>query len=576
MKAADVIIRVLEEEGIEYVFGFPGGSIDEINTALFNSSKVKSIVPKREEGAAYMADGYARVSGKTGVCCSTAGPGAANLITAIATSYVDGIPVCALTGQVPLSLFGKGAYHESGTEKINLVSIFHNITKFSSMLASEERTQYLIEKAIRMARSIPSGPVHLSLPGDVMGKEAPAMSPTNPKFEERLFDRIGVKSAAELLVSAKRPAIIAGWGVVLSRGDKELLALAELLDIPVATSPKAKGIFPETHPLALGIVGFAGSPVSERYIIREDIDVLLAVGLSFNEFTTGGWDERLPPTKNLIHIDIDAEKIGKNYLTEVGVAGDARTVLNELIYAVKREISSADDNKKPVQKLDERRANTRSEVKAIKTELASADKPPERGEALYNPHNLILDIQEFFPKDTVFFAEIGNIMAWTIRYMVIEKPYSFFVSIGFGGMGYATAAAVGAKLAVKDQPVVVMAGDGGFLMTGCEVATAVNYNIPVIWIVFNNAMYGMIYHGRKMFGNVPEGIPSRFKRVDYVKVAEGLGARGIKIEKPEQFTSDLVQDILAQGRPTLLDVWIDEEMVPPIARRIASMEKHFA
>lgn len=574
MNAAEVVVKMLEEKGTKYVFGFPGGSIDEINTALYKSEKIRTIVPKREEGAAYMADGYARVSGKLGVCCSTAGPGAANLITAIATSYVDGIPVCALTGQVPLSVFGKGAYHESGSEGINIVSIFYNITKFSCMLVSEERTQYLIEKAMRMARAIPSGPVHLSLPGDVMGRTAPPLTPTNPKFEERLFDRKGVKSAAELLVSSKKPAIIAGWGVVLSRGAKELLDLAELLDIPVATSPKAKGIFPETHPLSLGVVGFAGSPVTEAYIIQKEIDVLLAVGLSFNEFTTGGWDERLPPTEHLIHVDIDAEKIGKNYLTAVGVAGDARTALNELIYAVRRE-TSPDADKNRLQFLEKRRVKTISEMESLKTAYASAE-PKPTSSSVYNPHNLVLDIQKYFPKETVFFAEIGNIMAWTIRYLIIEEPYSFFVSIGFGGMGYATAASVGAKLAVGDRPVVCMSGDGGFLMTGSEVATAVNYNIPVVWIVFNNAMYGMIYHGRKMFGNVPEGVPSRFKRVDYVKIAEGFGAKGIRIERPEQFTQDLVQEILAEGRPTLLDVRIDPEKVPPIARRITSMEKHFA
>ncbi len=213
-----------------------------------------------------MADGYARVSGKFGVCCATAGPGASNLITGIATSYADGIPVCALTGQVATSVFGKGAIQESGAEGINMTVIFRNFTKYSGMLITEKRTQYMIEKAIRMANTNPTGPVHLNLPTDIMKRDIPLITPAGPSPQGKLFDRKEVENAASILSFAQKPAIIAGWGVALSKGAKELLELAQLLNIPVATSPKAKGIFPESHRLSLGVFGFAGSPVSEKYI----------------------------------------------------------------------------------------------------------------------------------------------------------------------------------------------------------------------------------------------------------------------------------------------------------------------
>jgi acetolactate synthase-1/2/3 large subunit len=571
LNTAELIIEMLAENGVKYLFGVPGGAIEDLNTALFQSEAITPIVTKHEEGAAFMADGYARVSGKLGVCCSTAGPGASNLITGIASACADSIPVLALTGQVATSVFGKGAIQESGAEGINMTSIFRNFTKYSGMLINPQRTQYMVEKAVRLARSGPSGPVHLNLPSDVMKKPAPPTRPCSIKAGSRLFDRIGVKKAAKILLAAKRPAIIAGWGVVLSRGAYELLELAQLFNIPVATSPKAKGVFPESHPLSLGVLGFAGSPVAKGYLIEENVDVLLAVGTSFNEMMTSGWDERLRPTDCLIQIDVDAERIGKNYFVPISLVGDARTVLKEICYAANRELDVQDGER------EMRGGRTVADLKVHRATHSDKEEKPVNREGLYHPRNLVADIQESFPEDTIYFADIGTTMAWAIRNMVIDRPYSFYVSLGFGSMGYAVAAPVGAKLALPDRPLVTMVGDGSFLMNGFEVSTAVNYNIPVVWVIFNNAMLGMVYHGRKLFKKpVPEGIPSRYQQVDFVKVAEGLGARGIRIGKGERITDDLVQDILDAGRPTVLDVWIDEEAVPPIHARIETVDKHFA
>lgn len=571
MNTAELMIDLLGQAGVKYIFGVPGGAIEDLNTAIYhNSQGIQPILCKHEAGAAFMADGFARVSGQMGVCCATAGPGASNLITGLASSYADQIPVLALTGQVATSVFGKGAIQESGAEGVNITNIFRNFTKYSGMLITEKRAQYMLQKAVRLATTGPSGPTHLNLPTDLMKREVPKPQPKRSVFKNdaRLFDDESVKEAARLLVAAKRPVIIAGWGVILSRAANELLELAQLLQVPVATSPKAKGVFPESHPLSLGVLGFAGNPKAKGYIIDGEVDVMLGVGTSFSEMMTSGWDERLRPAQHLIHIDIDVEKIGRNYCASVALVGDARMNLKELSKAI----------------VDERsQRSVRIDVNAMFHRLTDVRPTTPEGEGhfetrdqLYHPQQLIRDIQQSFPEDSIYFADIGTSMAWAIRHMVMDRPYSFYVGLGFGSMGYAVAAPIGAKLALPDRPVIALVGDGSFLMHGCEVATAVDHKIPVVWVVFNNAMLGMVYHGRRLFRTpVPDGLPSRFTRVDYAKVAEGLGAWGIHIDKTTPITKGLAEEILSSRQPVVLDVCIDDEIIPPIHSRIATVDTHF-
>lgn len=559
MNAVEVIVGSLEKHGVEYVFGVPGGAIEPLNNALHKSA-IKVIVAKHEAGAAFMADGYARVSGNIGVCCSTAGPGATNMITGVASSFGDSIPVIALTGQVSTSMFGKGAVQEFSVQSFGIVSIFRQVTKYSDIIINETKAGEMIAKARRVALSGRKGPVHLNLPADIMKRQVGDDCHKRCSVTQVMgFDREAVKEAAQLLLSAKRPVIVAGWGTVLSRADIELRELAELMDIPVATSPKAKGIISESHPLSLGVLGFAGSPVSKEYIIKRDADVMLAVGTSFNEWVTSGWDKRLMPMKSLIHIDIDCNEIGKNYFVNVGIVGDAKTVLRELIYELRRN-----NKRKKV------RSDRRNEVQTIIE--SQTVKSRKLNNMPYHPQRLIMDLSESMPKDTIYFADNGNSMAWAIRFLTMTQPYSFYIGLGFASMGFAAAAAVGGKLAAGGRPVVALVGDGSFLMNGMEVATAVNYNIPVIWVVMNNSMLGMVYHGRKLAG-IPEGIESTYKTVDFVKLAEGYGARGIRITKPGEINLEMMAEIISAGVPTVLDVIIDPEEVPPIHSRIATLEK---
>lgn len=560
MTAAELIIKCLEDHGVEYIFGIPGGALEPLNNALYKS-KIKVIVTKHEEGAAFMADGYARLSGKIGVCCGTAGPGATNLITGIASSYADSIPVLVLTGQVSTSVFGKGAVQEFTSEALSIVDMFRCITKYSDMIINEKKTQEMISKAVKMAQTGRTGPVHLNLPIDIMKREVSETDSKTYIGKSMFFDRDGIKQTARFLLKAKRPVIIAGWGVVLSRADKELLELTEMMDIPVATSQKGKGIFNELHPLSLGVLGFAGSPIAKKYIMENSVDVMLAIGTSFNEWMTSGWDERLLPSVAKIQLDIDPDEIGKNYRVTVGITGDARVVLRELIYELKRQLGE--------EKIIG--GSRQKEIKKLREKFAPTTKGMKSSRMPYKPQRLMKDIMDSLPENAIYFADNGNSMAWAIRYIDNTAPYSFYVGLGFASMGYAVASPVGAKLAEPDRPVITIVGDGAFLMNGMEVATAVNYDIPVIWVIMNNAMHGMVYHGRKL-ASLPEGMPSRFKQVDFVKIAEGLGAKGIRITKPGEINKRLIDDIISAGVPTVLDVIIDPEEVPPIHSRIKTLD----
>ena len=573
LKAAELILRYLEEIGTEYIFGIPGGVLEPLNNALYKSKVIKGIVTKHEQGAAFMADGYARVSRRLGVCCGTAGPGATNMITGIATSYADSIPVLALTGQVSTKFFGKGAFQESTYDGINVVEIFRFFTKHSAMVMNADATGGMVRKALRAAMSGRPGPVHLNLPVDVMEKTVEEDFIPPHKFipTSVCFDRRSVKEAAKLLTSFARPAILVGNGVTISKAGYEVKVLAEMLRIPVATTPKAKGVFPEDHPLSLGVFGVAGTPISEAYLLNKSglgkIDGLLSIGTSFNEWGTHTWDSRLMPTKALIQIDIDHLECGNNYPFTVALVGDAKAVVTELIFEIKRFWEKAGVGVKES-------VNIRSEeFRAFKVNNHRYLEPKKTtsGKSPLLPQRLMKDIQNACPEDAIYFVDIGNNWAWATHYLDIKRPYSFFTGLGFASMGYAAAASIGGKFATPDRPVFAIVGDGGFLMNGVEIATAVNYNKQVIWIILNDSGFGMIYHGRKM-RSIPDAFAPRFRKVDFVKMATALGAQGIKVTKPGGINKKMIDRIIASGKPTVIDVHIDAEEIPPIQSRVATLE----
>jgi acetolactate synthase-1/2/3 large subunit len=553
---AELLLRYLEGEGVEYIFGVPGTALVPLYAAINKQDAITPILSKHEEGAAFMADGYARVSGKIGVCYATSGPGTTNLVTGVANAYMDNIPLLVITGQVATSIYGKGTFQDSTKEGVDSVAMFDPITKFSEMIMSRYKMPETLREAFRIAFSGKKGPVHLSYPKDIMEAEIEdvLLPPRRYRVKSSYFDRKLVIDAAEKLVNAKKPAMLVGSGVIVSDAVMEVLELAEMLNIPVATTAKAKGAFPEDHALSLGVLGFSGSPVAEEYLMG-DVDVLLVVGASLNQLTTFSWDPKLKPSDSLIHVNIDPSEIDKNYMADIGLVGDCRAVLDEISFRILRELQKRDPKEeRPIEDIIKFKDRVGM---VVDTEKMFYESVPIK------PQTLMREIQECLPDDAIVFTDTGNHICWAIHYMQFKKP-NFVSAFGMLTMGYATAAAIGGKLAAPDRPVVAIVGDGCFLMNGMEIATAVNYDIPVVWIVQNNAKLGLV-HELQRFSLGDKTVSTTFKEVNFARVAEGLGAKGYRIERPGEL-SEILPAAIERAVPTVIDVIIDPDEVPPIER----------
>lgn len=558
---AELLLRYLEGEGVEYVFGVPGTSLIPFYDAINHQEYIKPILTKHEEGAAFMADGYARVSRKLGVCYATSGPGATNLVTGVANAYMDNVPLLVITGQVPTSIYGKGTFQDSTKEGIDSVALFDPMTKFSEMIISKYKMPELLREAIRTAFSGKMGPVHLSYPKDIMAEklEEDLVPPKRYRVKSAYFDRKLVINAADKLVHSKKPAMLVGSGVIASGASMEVLELAEMLNIPVATSPKAKGAFPEDHPLSIGVLGFSGSPVAEEYL-KGDIDVFMVVGSSLNQLTTSSWDPNLKPSDYLIHVDIDPSQIDKNYMADIGLIGDCQAVLNEISFRILRELQVHDPKK-------ERPVNNVVEFKEKVGMFLEEEKRYSKAVPI-KPQVLMREIQESLPEDAIIFVDTGSHICWAIHYLQFKQP-NFYSPFGLLSMGYSTAAAIGGKLAAPDKPVVAIVGDGCFQMNGMEVATAVNYDIPVVWIVENNSLLGLVHELQK-FDLGENTVSTTFKEIDCAKIAEGLGAVGYRIERPGEI-GEVLKEAIKSDKPTVIDIKIDQNEVPPIEGFVEGM-----
>ena len=564
-RAAEYLVDALADAGVPYIFGVIGGAVFPLFTATVGR-RAQIVMAKHEAGAAFMADGYARVSGGLGACVGTSGPGATNLITGVASAYADSIPIVVLTGQVATKSFGKGAMQEASAECLDIVDVFKPMTRYSALVFKADRLPDIWQKVLRTAIGGRPGPVHLNLPADVQEHPVPGDGATLPTIHRaKTHDREAIKQAAVHLIRARRPAILAGHGTILSGAADEIRGIAEMLNIPVATTPKGKGSFPEDHRLSLGPFGYSGSPLAQWYLLESGVDVLLAVGTSLSEWGTMGWDRRLQPSETLLHVEIDPYEIGKNYRATVSLLGDAKAVLEELWYELRRQHGhyrptlhrgGSGDLQPPPDR-----------PRYMNAEAIHSDAVPIK------PQRLLRDLQEALPKDTLVFVDGGANRSWAIHYWQTLYPRTFFCATGMASMGFGVAAPIGGKFAAPDRVVVSITGDGGFLMNGMEVSTAVHYNKQVIWVVMNDAGYGMIYHGLRMMKRPDVG--ARFPRVDCAKVAEGLGAQGIHIREPGQINRELMARIIESGRPTVLDVEIDPEEVAPFGSRVATLVEFY-
>jgi acetolactate synthase-1/2/3 large subunit len=544
LSGAKALIKSLENEGVEVIFGIPGGAILPVYDALYGSS-IRHILVRHEQCAAHAADGYARASGRVGVCMATSGPGATNLVTGIATAYMDSSPIVAITGQVARHMIGRDAFQEA-----DIIGITTPITKYSFQIRSAEEVTRVVKEAFYLAAEGRPAPVLIDFPVDVQREEAEMdfdvkISPHLNKVVKEPHP-LQVKRATEILLNAERPVILAGGGVIISNASEELRALAELLMIPVMVTLMGKGAFPEDHPLYIGRIGMHGSAAANKLIV--EADVILAVGTRFSDRSTGRFDT-FARDATLIHVDIDAAEIGKNIRPDIPIVADAKHAL-KAIYEAAKELARKKDNSIWLQR-----------VKEVKESL---EKAGQHSADELSPKNLIREIRKLLPADGIVTTGVGRNQMWASLYFEVYHPRTFITSGGLGTMGFGLPAALGAKVAKPNSIVVDIDGDGSFLMTERELATSIAENIPVIAVILNDGWLGMVkywqdlfYGGRYCATCLKRGIP------DFVKLAEAYGANAARPQSLDEF-SKTFKEAMSSDRTTVIDVWInpDEPVLP--------------
>ena len=554
MTGANALLDSLERQGVKEVFGILGGAILPVYDALCNHPRIRHILARHEQGAAHAADGYARASGRAGVCFATSGPGATNLVTGIANAYMDSSPVIALTGQVPSSgvnttyMIGRDAFQEA-----DIIGITTPITKYNYQIRTPAEIPLTVNSAFYIATTGRPGPVLIDFPKNIQAEVG--QIEFSDKIDIRGYKPPGnphplqIRKASELLAEAERPVILAGGGTITANASDELLTVAELLLAPVATTFMGKGSFPEIHPLSIGNIGMHGNPLANKLLL--EADVMLAVGTRFSDRATGNTDTFCPEAKK-IHVDIDAAEIGKNIEVDIPIVADAKKALSAIYERLIQQAKKKTDSPWV------------SRVKEARQLL----NPLQNGEAKeLKPKPLLQALRKLLPEDTIVTTEVGQNQMWSGLYFKAIKPRTFISSGGLGTMGFGFPAAIGAKTACPSRHVVDIAGDGSFIMTEQELACSVIEDIPVTVIVLNNGVLGMVAQWQRMF------YKSRYMAVklgnypDLVKLAEAYGAQGFRVGSVAEFQK-AVEKALKSKVTTVIDVPISSEenvvpMVPP-------------
>jgi len=552
MNGAKAFIESLKKEGVDTIFGYPGGVLLHIYDEIYESD-LRHILVRHEQAAAHAADGYARATGKTGVCLATSGPGATNLVTGIATAHMDSIPVVAFTGQVTSSLIGNDAFQEA-----NITGITLPITKHNYLVQKAEDIPKSIKEAFYIASTGRPGPVLVDITKDATINELKFSYPE--KVQLRSYkptvkgNILQIKKAAAMIASAKKPVIYAGGGVIASGASSELYKLAELVNAPVTTTLMGMGAFPTEHPLFIGMPGMHGTKYANFSI--QDSDLLIAIGARFDDRVTSKISSFATGAK-IIHIDVDPAEISKNVAADLPIVGDAKTVLKDLIPAVAEKIVSG--------KTDEwikRVALWKKEYPLAYIDDGSTIKP-----------QFVIETLCKTAPNAIITTEVGQHQMWTAHYFKFKRPRQLVSSGGLGTMGYGLPASMGAKVGCPDQIVFDVAGDGSFQMNSQELATLVVNDIPVIAVILNNGYLGMVRQWQELFYDAHYSHTDIIDSVDFVKLAEAYGALGLRVEKKSEL-KDALKTAIKAGRPTVIDVRIDRgENVFPMVPAGASINE---
>lgn len=541
LNGSQILVEALLEQGVDTIFGYPGGAVLNIYDALYkNQDRIRHIITAHEQGAAHAADGYARVTGKTGVVLATSGPGATNLITGIATAFMDSVPVVAITGNVSNNLIGLDSFQE-----VYIAGITMPITKHNFVVRKVEDLADTIRLAFKIAKSGRPGPVLVDITKDVTSaeceyeKKAPVEADPVPVGKDEEIAKV-----AELINNAKKPAILFGGGVQTSGAQDELTALMHKAEIPGCHTLMAAGVLDCKDPLNLGLVGMHGSMSAGR--MCADSDVLIAIGTRFSDRVATD-KNRFATKAAIIHIDIDAAEINKNIPCNMSVVGDVKDVINKLLPLIKE--------------------TNHKEWMAQIEKWRSTDYKPKDIPGVLRPHQIIGCVADNITDDDIVTTDVGQHQMWAAQYARRTKPRHFVTSGGLGTMGFGYGASIGAQVAKPDRKVVMITGDGSFHMNLNELCTAVTYNLPIVTVVVNNHVLGMVRQWQTQFYGKRYSCTTLDRKTDYVKLAEAFGALGFRATTLEEL-DEALKKALASGRPCVIDAVIDRDekvlpMIPP-------------
>ncbi|WP_277236870.1 biosynthetic-type acetolactate synthase large subunit [Merdimonas faecis] len=548
LTGAEIVIECLKEQGVDTVFGYPGGSILNVYDELYkHQDEIRHILTSHEQGASHAADGYARATGKVGVCLATSGPGATNLVTGIATAYMDSIPIVAITCNVGVSLLGKDSFQE-----VDITGITQPITKHNFIVKDVEQLADTIRKAFVIAKKDRPGPVLVDIPKDVTSNKAEYQrQEIQPVYSGKDICEEDIETAIKLIKESEKPYIFVGGGAVLSGASEELYTFVKKVDAPVTDSLMGKGAFPGTDPLYTGMLGMHGTKTS-NYGVSE-CDLLIVVGARFSDRVTGN-AKKFAKNAKILQFDIDVAEMNKNVLITEGVVGDIKEILKIL--------------------------NSRLDQQEHKSWIQRISEYKEKYPLTYHPELLtgpyvVEEIYRQTKGDALIVTEVGQHQMWAAQYYKYTKPRTLLTSGGLGTMGYGLGAALGAKTGRPEKTVVNIAGDGCFRMNMNEIATAARYQIPVIQVVVNNHVLGMVRQWQNLFYGGRYSATVLNDSVDFVKLAEAMGAAGIRVSTREEFKEAFAKALSMNG-PVVIDCQIDsDDKVWPMVAPGAAISEAF-
>ncbi len=548
LTGAEILIKCLEKEGVEVIFGYPGGATLEIHDVLEDSSQIRHVLVRHEQGAAHAASGYARASGKVGVCLATSGPGATNLVTGIATAYMDSIPLIVLTAQVSTGMIGTDAFQE-----VDITGITDPISKHNYLLKDIKELPNVVRKAFYIAASGRPGPVVLDLPRDIMmGRmeykpkdEAPVELRS---YKPKIMGHAGqIKQISEILQKAKKPLICAGGGVISSNASNELIEMAETLQIPVVNTLTGIGSIPLSHPLALGMLGTYG--LARANLAVQACDLFIAMGMRFTDRVTGNVS-KFAPKASIIHIDIDTAEIGKNVRADIPLVGDVKVVLNQLNNRLQKK-----NNPEWLAEIELIRQRC-SLMKEMNYEC--------EGDGCISPRDVLQLMNEHLPQQTIMTTDVGQHQIWAAQMYRAHKPRSFISSGGLGTMGYGIPAAVGAQVACPECTVVAVTGDGSFQMGMGELGTAMENELPLKILLLNNQTLGMVKQLQDHYCGGKHAAVHFGKNPNFQYLAMAFGALSLRVTRIEELEEKIKEFIAHKGMAVLEVITSSKENVYPM------------